>query len=141
MTSNRGRTSTIYPRERSVAADLEAQLEYVRQRLPANVTRERDGLWYVVWSHEVPPPWQPSTIQMIVQLPPTFPAQAPSGFDVVMPIAVASGGGLGGTGQRQILERNCLHFCWNPNGGLDYTDESGIWRFAKFAETRFLLPQ
>jgi hypothetical protein len=121
-----------------VAADVEAQLRYARTHLPAEVQRGDDGLWYLTWRYSTPEWWRPASVELVLQLPPAYPAQAPSGFDAVLPIAPESGAAMGGSGARPLLERACLHFCWNPQGAIDYAVEDGVWRFAKFAETRFL---
>lgn len=120
-----------------MAADAVTQLEYAQAHLPGTTQRGADGLWYLVWRHTVGDWWRPANVELIIQLPPTYPAQAPSGFDAVVPIAPVSGAAPGGSGQRPLLDRTCLHFCWNPQGAIDYTAEDGLWRFAKFAQTRF----
>jgi hypothetical protein len=120
------------------ASSLELQVEYVRAHLGgATVARQADGVTVIRWPLDLQAPWTPTSATLIVLLPPLYPAQAPSGFDSLGPITLA-GAGVGGTGLRQVGPEQWSHYCWNPAGALDYTAEDGVWRFAKFAESRFL---
>jgi hypothetical protein len=129
------------PRGTVGAAALDAQLAYAAERLPsASVARQPDGIHALRWRTRLAGPWSPSEVDLIVLLPPQYPAQAPSGFDAVGDLKV-NGGGVGGAGAREIVGEKCTHLCWNPAGAIDYTADDGVWRFAKFSETRFLTLQ
>ncbi len=120
---------------------LEEQIAHAEAHLEgATVSRQPDGIYVIRWPFELGAPWEPGTTTLILMVPPLFPAQAPSGFDTLGPVT-RSGVGAGGTGVRQMGDEQWMHWCWNPNGTLDYTTEDGIWRFAKFAESRFLTLQ
>jgi hypothetical protein len=120
---------------------LENQIAYAQAHLDgATVIRQPDGIYVIRWPFEPGAPWNPSTLTMIVLVPPLFPSQAPSGFDTLGSVA-RPGTAIGGVGMRQMGDEQWMHFCWNPSGALDYTLEDAIWRFAKFAESRFLSPQ
>lgn len=120
---------------------IEEQIAYASAQLEgAVVRRQADGVWAVRWLFELPAPWAPSLGTLILLVPPQFPAQAPSGFDFLGGVT-RGGTGAGGTGLRQVGEEQWTHFCWNPNGTIDYTAEDAIWRCAKFAESRFLIAQ
>jgi len=121
--------------------DVQEQLRYALAQLPsATMVTQPDGMIALRWEHALPESWTPANATLIVLVPPLFPAQAPSGFDVVGDVRM-SGAPVGGAGQRSIGQDLCTHLCWNPVGGIDYTEEDGLWRFAKFSETRFLTRQ
>lgn len=129
------------PRGTVGATSVGEQVEYARARLAeAEVARQDDGIYLVRWSARVPDLWSPTEMRLIVLFPPMFPAQAPSGFDAVG-TATLRGAMPGGGGMRSIGGESCTHFCWNPQGKVDYTSEDAVWRFAKFAESRFLTLQ
>ena len=102
--------------------------------------KQPDGIFALRWDASLPENWSPSSATLIVLVPPLFPAQAPSGFDAVGDVRV-NGAPAGGAGGRPIGQESCTHFCWNPAGAIDYRAVDGIWRFAKFSETRFLTRQ
>jgi hypothetical protein len=113
------------------------QLAYATERLPSSsVTTGPDGLPILRWRGHLPEGWSSRELDLLIVVPPAYPAQAPAGFDV------AGGVTLGetspsGTGVRDLGGAPALHFCWNPSSQIDYTALDGLWRFAKFAETRF----
>jgi hypothetical protein len=120
---------------------IEEQIAYVRAHLDgAEVVRQPDGICAIRWPFNLPSPWSPTLATLVLLLPPQFPAQAPSGFDIVG-TASRAGASAGGTGLRQVGNEQWTHFCWNPNGAIDYTGDDAIWRCAKFAESRFLVQQ
>lgn len=120
---------------------LEEQVRYAADLLAdATFSRQEDRAYQLRWSLGLGQPWSPSLVTAVIQLPPLFPAQAPSGFDTVGAISRA-GSAPGGTGMRQVGQEIWMHFCWNPSGAIDYTREDAVWRFAKFAESRFLTLQ
>jgi hypothetical protein len=120
------------------AAGLEAQLAFAAERLEgASVDALEDGSRLLRWRLEAPAAWAPQAIELLVQAPPLYPAQAPAGFDAVGAVTRA-GAQPGGTGPREVGGVAATHFCWNPQDAIDYTGSDGLWRFAKFSETRFL---
>lgn len=119
------------------ALSLEEQLACAAERLPsASVAPQPDGMRLVRWRAWLGSPWSPEEVDLIVLVPPQFPAQAPSGFDAVGQVTL-NGAAPGGSGQRQVAGHQCTHFCWNPAASIDYTAADAVWRFAKFSETRF----
>jgi len=106
----------------------------------ATAVRQADGVWAVRWPFELPEPWSPSSATLVLLVPPQFPAQAPSGFDIVGGVTRA-GAGAGGSGVRQMGDEQWTHLCWNPQGAIDYTADDALWRCIKFAESRFLVAQ
>jgi hypothetical protein len=120
------------------AVELETQLAYALEKLEgAGVIALDDGSKLLRWRLEVPGEWAPRAVELALQAPPLYPAQAPSGFDVVGPITFR-GSTPSGTGAREVGGFSATHFCWNPAGEIDYTTADGLWRFAKFSESRFL---
>ena len=123
------------------AAALEAQLALAAQQLPgASVSNQSDGMHALRWRAQLTAPWSPEEVDLLVLVPPQYPAQAPSGFDAVGQVTL-KGANAGGAGARTIAGESLTHFCWNPAGAIDYTAEDGIWRFAKFSQSRFLTLQ
>jgi hypothetical protein len=113
------------------------QVAYARDHLEAGRAEPAPGgVWVLRWQAELPSPWMPSRVEFLVEVPPQFPAQAPAGFDV-MPAVNRNGSPPGGAGQRELLGGTTTHLCWNPNGTIPYAAPDGLWRFAKFTETRF----
>lgn len=122
----------------TVGVELAQQLQLAAERLvAASVEHAPDGTQIVRWWTRLPTPWTPDRVELFVTVPPAYPAQAPSGFDVVG-IVSATGLPPAGAGRREVNGATCQHFCWNPAGQIDYADVEGIWRFAKFSESRFL---
>jgi hypothetical protein len=120
------------------AAELSEQLTYALDNLEGAVVADLDdGSKLLRWRLEVPLGWAPRGVELAVQAPPLYPAQAPSGFDVVGHITLR-GSTPAGTGGRDLAGIPATHFCWNPAGTIDYTSAEGLWRFAKFSESRFL---
>lgn len=114
------------------------QLTYATQRLPNGaVSTGPDGLPMLRWRGHLPAGWSPREIDLLIVVPPAYPAQAPAGFDVADGVTLGETS-PGGAGVRDLGGAPALHFCWNPSGQIDYTALDGLWRFAKFAETRFL---
>lgn len=119
------------------ATDRAAQLAYAKKHLSgASLSQEPDGRALLRWRSDVGPRWAPENLELLLEVPSLYPAQAPSGFDVVGSANV-DGRLPSGTGGREINGVPLLHFCWNPAGAIAYPEEDGLWRFAKFAETRF----
>src|SRR5207302_8500508 len=101
----------------------EAQVAYTKARLDgAQVAKQPDGIWSLRWPFELPQPWWPTAVTLVLLIPPQFPAQAPSGFDIVGPVSRAGAPGAG-AGLRQVGTEQWTHFCWNVNGTIDYTAE------------------
>ena len=120
------------------AAERDAQLAYALENLEgAALVKLDDDSTILRWRLEAPADWAPRAIELAIQTPALYPAQAPSGFDVVGPISFR-GSTPGGTGGRDVGGVAATHFCWNPAGAIDYNAAEGLWRFAKFSETRFL---
>jgi hypothetical protein len=88
------------------------------------------------WTIPLTAPWAPAEVELLVLVPPTYPAQAPSGFDV-RGAATVNGGPPSGVGGRDVAGAPHQHYCWNPSGAIAYSDLDGIWRFAQFSERRF----
>jgi hypothetical protein len=123
----------------TVGADIAEQLRAASARLiAASVDEAGDGTRLLRWEAHLSSPWAPGNVQLFITVPPAYPAQAPSGFDVVGAVASLSGQAPAGSGPRDVGGVICQHFCWNPAGQIDYTDADGLWRFAKFSESRFL---
>jgi hypothetical protein len=121
--------------------DVQEQLRYALKYLPnATAVTQPDGIIALRWDAVLPESWTPEQATLIVLVPPLFPAQAPSGFDAVGAVRL-NGAAVGGAGARPIGQDACTHFCWNPAGTIDYAAHDGLWRFAKFSETRFLTRQ
>lgn len=122
----------------TVGAELAEQLGEARQRLPAaRVEDANDGTRLLRWEASLPSSWAPDHVELFVTIPPAYPAQAPSGFDLVGAVTSSTGQAPAGSGPRDVSGVMCQHFCWNPAGQIDYTDADGLWRFAKFSESRF----
>ncbi|HEY4266861.1 MAG TPA: hypothetical protein VGM94_01595 [Galbitalea sp.] len=118
-------------------AALADQVKFALDHLPeAESVVMPDGRVVLRWHAEAPESWQPNALQLALEVPPLYPAQAPSGFDVVGPI-VLSGAPPAGSGARNLDGAAMTHFCWNPASAITYTTEDGLWRFARFSETRF----
>lgn len=116
---------------------LEEQLEYAVTNLRgASVTTQPDGMRAVRWIAQLPAPWTPGEAELLVLVPPAYPAQAPSGFDV-RDAASVNGNVPAGTGGRDVNGTVHQHYCWNPQSAIDYNEVDGIWRFAQFSERRF----
>lgn len=114
------------------------QLAYASERLPnAAVSAGSDGLPILRWRSHLSEGWSPREIDLLIVIPPAYPAQAPAGFDVAGGVALGEAS-PSGSGARDLGGAPALHFCWNPSGQIDYAALDGLWRFAKFAETRFL---
>jgi hypothetical protein len=121
----------------TVGADRDEQLAYAHQRLPrAKLETGGDGLPLLRWQTQLREPWTVGEAELVIVVPPAYPAQAPSGFDLVGAVDVA-GMAPAGSGPRDLAGASCVHFCWSPAGRIDYTNFDGLWRFAKFSETRF----
>jgi hypothetical protein len=120
---------------------MNPQVAFAAQRLDrARAHDGADGLTVLRWRAALPSPWAPQEVELFVVVPPAYPAQAPSGFDVVGAISLGAANPAGG-GQRDVAGERCTHFCWNPQGAINYSAEDGLWRFAKFCESRFLVTQ
>lgn len=125
------------PRGTVGRADLVCQVKFAVEHLPSGESVVMpDGRVLVRWLAEAPSNWQPEGLKLTLEIPPLYPAQAPSGFDVVGSIAV-SGSPPAGSGARDLDGTAMTHFCWNPASAISYTAEDGLWRFARFSETRF----
>lgn len=121
----------------TVGAELAEQLREAADRLPAaRVEEANDGTRLLRWETCLPSPWTPDHVELFITVPPAYPGQAPSGFDVVGAVTL-TGQAPAGSGPRDVSGVTCQHFCWNPAGHIDYTDAEGLWRFAKFSESRF----
>jgi hypothetical protein len=120
------------------AATIQEQLDYAVEHLEA-ARREvqEDETHLLRWRTRVPPDWDPAEVTLVIVVPPTYPAQAPSGFDSVSALH-QNGAAPTGSGVRDLAGTSLMHFCWNPNGQIDYAALDGLWRFAKFSEKRFL---
>jgi hypothetical protein len=117
---------------------VDEQLGYaVRKLRGASFDPQADGTVVLRWKTRLPEAWEPRAVDLLVVVPPEYPGQAPSGFDVVAPIS-QSGAAPPGTGPRNFAGLELIHFCWNAAGAIDYASPDGLWRFAKFAEKRFL---
>lgn len=126
------------PRGTVGEAGLPAPIAHAVSQLPnASAARQPDGMHLLRWAAQLPTAWTPDRVELVVLFPPLFPAQAPSGFDLVGEVRM-KGAVPGGTGMREVAGLHCMHFCWNPAGAIDYAAEDAAWRFAKFSETRFL---
>lgn len=122
----------------TVGAELDEQLREAANRLPAaRVEDTGDGTRLLRWEARLPSSWTPDHVELFITIPPAYPAQAPSGFDLVGAVASSTGQAPAGSGPRDVSGVTCQHFCWNPAGQIDYTDAQGLWRFAKFSESRF----
>lgn len=122
----------------TVGAELAEQLREAGERLPAaRVEDANDGTRLLRWEASLPSPWTPDHVELFITIPPAYPAQAPSGFDLVGAVASSTGQAPAGSGPRDVSGVTCQHFCWNPAGQIDYADAQGLWRFAKFSESRF----
>jgi hypothetical protein len=118
---------------------LEEQLDYALAHLRgARVETLPDGMRALRWTVPMNAPWTPDMLELLVVVPPTYPAQAPSGFDV-RGAASVNGAVPAGAGGREVLGVMHQHYCWNPSGAIPYADLDGIWRFAQFSERRFAL--
>jgi hypothetical protein len=116
---------------------LEEQLTYAASHLEgAQVSLQPDGLHTLRWSVQLPPAWSTQEAQLLVLVPPAYPAQAPAGFDL-RGAASVNGNVPGGAGARDVDGVAHQHYCWNPQSTIDYTALDGIWRFAQFSERRF----
>jgi len=115
---------------------LEDQLRYAREHLLETTVGVLDGMRTLAWKVTVGEHWSPQALQLVVMIPPAYPAQAPSGFDVVGSVSV-HGANPAGAGQRNVGGDVWIHFCWNPSGQIPYGSVDGIWKFAKFCEARF----
>jgi hypothetical protein len=116
---------------------LEEQLAYAAAHLQsARVSVQADGVRALRWSAQLPPGWSTEDAELLVLVPPAYPAQAPSGFDLRG--AASVGGNVpGGAGARDVDGVAHQHYCWNPQSTIDYTALDGVWRFAQFSERRF----
>jgi hypothetical protein len=124
------------PRGTVGAVDRDEQLAFARQALDgATVASQTDGSALLQWPTEATEGWDQSELVFAVVVPPMFPAQAPSGFDILGRLTRA-GAQPAGSGPRLLGDADATHFCWNPAGAIDYAAPDGLWRFAKFAETR-----
>lgn len=120
-------------------SSLEAQLEYAAAHLvAASITIQPDGMRALRWTAQLPTHWTPQEVELLVLVPPAYPAQAPSGFDI-RGAATPNGAAPGGAGPRDVNGATHQHFCWNPQSAIDYTLIDGVWRFAQFTEQRFSL--
>lgn len=120
-------------------AELAEQLRVAETRLPAcRIESGSDGTHLVYWHARLPNSWAPDAVELFITVPPAYPAQAPSGFDVVGTVTRTTGEPPSGSGSRELSGRTCQHYCWNPSGAIEYTDLAGLWLFAKFSESRFL---
>jgi hypothetical protein len=123
----------------TVGAELEEQLQAATSQLSAaRIDEAEDGTRLLRWETHLPSEWTPAHVQLFITVPPAYPAQAPSGFDVVGTVVLSAGQAPAGSGPRDLGGVACQHFCWNPAGQIDYTESDGLWRFAKFSESRFL---
>lgn len=123
----------------TVGAELDEQLREAAGRLRgARVEDANDGTRLLRWDARLPSPWTPAHVELFITIPPAYPAQAPSGFDLVGAATSSTGQAPAGSGPRDVSGVTCQHFCWNPAGQIDYADAEGLWRFAKFSESRFL---
>lgn len=122
----------------TVGDDLADQLAHAARQLTAGQAQDQvDGTKLLRWRGALPDPWEPREVEMLIVVPPAYPAQAPSGFDVIGPVTLA-GAAPAGSGTRELDGVSCTHFCWNPSGQINYAALDGLWRFAKFSEKRFL---
>jgi len=119
--------------------DLGSQLDFVRKHLDGSTVQAlADGSSMIRWSASPGGAgWTAGPLELFIVAPPLYPAQAPSGFDAVGQV-VFRGSQPQGSGPREFEGLNATHFCWNAAGEIDYTAEDGLWRFAKFSETRFI---
>jgi hypothetical protein len=119
-------------------ADIATQLDFVRSHLDGStVAALADGSTMIRWTASPGPDWGAGRRELFIVAPPLYPAQAPSGFDAVGQL-LFRGAQPPGSGPREFEGLSATHFCWNASGEIDYTDEDGLWRFAKFSETRFI---
>lgn len=124
------------PRGTVGGASTNEQAVLAVERLPdGRSDAQDDGTIIVRWRGRRNGPWTPRELEYLVVVPPLYPAQAPSGFDVAGPVKV-NGLAPAGSGLRELAGTQATHFCWNPAGTIDYAAPDGLWRFAKFAETR-----
>lgn len=124
----------------TVGAESAVQLSIAQERLAAATIEENaDGSCRLRWATVLAPGWSATDATLAVVVPPAYPAQGPSGFDLLGEISTADGRVPGGSGRQQVAGLPSTHFCWNPAGAIVYIAEDGLWRFAKFAENRFLV--
>lgn len=125
------------PRGTVGSADLPSQAAFAADALPdGDQMAMPDGTVRVRWSARLPDGWTPQGVSLVVVVPPTYPQQAPSGFDAEGPVTLGEGAPPG-SGANTVAGTATTHFCWNPAGAIDYAAPDGLWRYAKFAEQRF----
>jgi hypothetical protein len=118
-------------------ADRDRQIQFASDHLPGGTSETKvDGRVILRWAAEAPEGWEPGHLDLLIEVPPMYPAQAPSGFDA-SGLVRRAGGQPAGAGQRDLDGIQVTHFCWNPAGEIKYADEDGLWRYARFSETRF----
>ena len=128
----------FYDLPRGTVGAVADQLAHAAKRLlEGRVEPQDDGTSILRWRTTLPEAWFPREVELLVVVPPAYPAQAPSGFDAFGQV-MQNGALPAGTGGRTLGQQDCLHFCWNASGQIDYTAPDGLWRFAKFSESRFL---
>lgn len=73
-----------------------------------------DGwLFVVLHDLEVPPEYQPTRVDVLVKLPPTFPAGSPDMFWVSPELKLANGGSPRSTSHETALGKNWQRFSWH----------------------------
>ena len=83
--------------------------------------------------------WNQSTTRLLIVLQPDYPNSRPTFFAEPTIRLKANNNPPAGSGLAAIEEKQWMSFCWNPSS-WDLSRES-LWKFVKFAQSRFLLQQ
>jgi hypothetical protein len=125
------------PADYGIAASLLVEAGLAPER--AAVLRQPDGWSFVVISdYELPSGFQPSRVQLLVKLPPTFPDAAPDMFWVHPEVKAPNGSLPRSTSTERLLEQNWQRFSWHLAAGTWKPGTSTLRDFLRSVAARFL---
>jgi hypothetical protein len=105
----------------------------------AAVHRQPDGWSFLVISdYDLPSGFQPSRVQLLLKLPPTFPDAAPDMFWVHPEVKAPNGSLPRSTSTERLLDQNWQRFSWHLASGAWKPGTSTLRDFMRCVAARFL---
>lgn len=118
---------------KSVEEMINKVKEYYKE---VTVTFDPSGQIFIqVHGISLPHGWNKQKTDILVCLPQGFPTSKPNGFEADIDLKLGNGNPPQGGSPINVNGNQWLHFCWQPQQ-WDHSKET-IWRYLKFAESRF----
>lgn len=123
--------------EQDIHQNVREQIEKAKNHYPGLIYEfEPTGAIHLeVPEVALPPGWNSGKTRILIILPEGYPTNKPNGFEADANLRLAGGGMPAGGSKKEIENKSWIHFCWNPERW--YSSLEALWKFIKFAESRF----